>query len=158
MKFRILAAMLVAASSMLLSGQAAAKVCELSIEGTDQMTFSKKAMTVTSDCTKVKVKLTHVGKLPKAAMGHNWVLTTKENMQAVVSAGLKAGLNAGYLPKNDDRVIAHTKLLGGGESDTVTFSLKGLSADEEYKFFCSFPGHSAVMQGAFKIKPAGKKS
>ncbi len=134
------------------AGQAAAKTCELTIESNDAMQFSTKELSVGKDCTDVKLTLKHTGKLPKSAMGHNWVLTAEKDMQAVATAGMTAGLASEYLPKGDAKVIAATTLVGGGESTSVTFKTAGLKAGEAYKFFCTFPGHSAVMNGTFTVK------
>jgi azurin len=49
-------------------------------------------------------------------------------------------------------VIATTKLLGGGESDSVTVDVAKLKAGDAYTFFCSFPGHSALMKGTLQLK------
>ncbi|MET0658631.1 MAG: plastocyanin/azurin family copper-binding protein, partial [Steroidobacteraceae bacterium] len=57
------------------SSVAAAKTCQLAIDGTDQMTFDKKELAVAADCTEVQLTLKHTGKMPVTAMGHNWVLT-----------------------------------------------------------------------------------
>ena len=46
-------------------------------------------------------------------------------------------------------MIAKTKVLGGGESDSVTFSIKEAG---EYQYLCSFPGHFALMQGKITVK------
>lgn len=124
-----------------------AKTCELSIEGNDAMQYNKKELAVAGDCTEVKLTLKHTGKLPAAAMGHNWVLTETSVAQAVDSAGMSAGLPNNYLPKDDKRVIAHTKVIGGGESTSVTFPTSGLKKGGDYTFFCSFPGHMALMKG-----------
>ncbi|WP_278403388.1 azurin [Pseudoalteromonas ruthenica] len=125
--------------------------CEFTIEGNDAMQFNKKSMEVPKSCETVKVTLKHTGKIPKKSMGHNWVLTTKGDMQAVASAGMSAGLDNNYLPAGDERIIAATDIIGGGEQTTVEFSTKDMSADGEYMFFCSFPGHSALMKGTFKL-------
>lgn len=144
---------LIAAAFVLgVSGVSYAKTCKLSIEGNDAMQFSTKELTIGSDCTKVSLTLKHTGKLPAAAMGHNWVLTKKADKQAVTAAGIKAGLASNYVPKGDAKVIAATKLLGGGQSDTVTFSVEKLQQGGDYAFFCTFPGHSAMMSGKFVIK------
>ena len=140
---------LIAAAALLMSSQLQAKTCELSIDSTDQMTFSAKEMKVAADCTEVKLTLHHVGKMAKNVMGHNWVLTTTADYQPVAQDGMKAGLNNDYLVAGDDRIIAHTALIGGGESDTITFSLEGMEVGGDYTFFCSFPGHWAVMHGKF---------
>lgn len=126
-----------------------AKTCELSIAGNDAMQFDKKSLAVAGDCTEVKLTLTHPGKLPAAAMGHNWVLTETSAMTAVVNAGMSAGLPNNYVAKDDKRVIAHTKVIGGGESTSITFPTSALKKGGDYTFFCSFPGHSAVMKGKF---------
>ena len=67
--------------------------CSLVIEATDSMTFNQKSMTVSKACKEVSV-IKHVGKLPKAAMGHNWVLAKKADAQNVVNAGAAAGAGA----------------------------------------------------------------
>ncbi|AFI85423.1 azurin [Methylophaga nitratireducenticrescens] len=130
---------------------ASADECDLVIEGTDQMSFSAKKMSVPASCETVKVTLKHTGSLAKNMMGHNWVLTRTDDMQAIVKAGAAAGLDNNYLPEEDDRVIAATEVIGGGESANVEFSTEGL-ADEKLTFFCSFPGHSGIMKGRFDIQ------
>ena len=111
------------------------------------MQFSKPTLAVAADCTEVKLTLKHTGKLPAAAMGHNWVLTETSAFQAVATAGMSAGLPNNYVPKDDARVLAHTKVVGGGESTSVTFPVSKLKKGGDYTFFCSFPGHWSVMKG-----------
>jgi azurin len=125
----------------------AAKTCELAIEGNDAMQFNKTSLAVAADCTEVKLTLSHPGKLPAAAMGHNWVLTETPVFQAVATAGMSAGLPNNYVPKDDARIIAHTKVIGAGETATVTFPTSKLKKGGDYTFFCSFPGHWSVMKG-----------
>ncbi len=83
-------------------------------------------------------------------------------MSGIVNAALAAGPARGYLPENDKRIIAATRLVGGGESTTVKFSTAGLVQGARYIFFCTTPGHSTVMHGAFlfgasRLASAGKK-
>ncbi|MDT4872980.1 Azurin [compost metagenome] len=85
-------------------------------------------------------------------MGHNWVLTTAADMQGAVTDGMAAGLDKNYVKDGDTRVIAHTKIIGSGEKDSVTFDVAKLKAGEQYAFFCSFPGHSAMMKGTLEVK------
>ena len=127
------------------------KVCKVDIAGTDQMTFDKKEIAVAADCTEVEVTLKHVGKLPAQAMGHNWVLAKTSDMAGVASEGMGAGLPNDYLKKGETRVIAHTKVIGGGQTATVKFATSLLKKGEAYSFFCSFPGHSTMMKGVFKF-------
>ncbi len=125
--------------------------CAITVESNDAMQFDKKEIVAPKSCKTFNVQLKHVGKLPKAAMGHNWVLTKTADVQAVANDGIPAGLNAQYLKAGDARVIAHTKVIGGGETDSVAVDMSKLKAGESYTFFCSFPGHSGIMKGTFKI-------
>ena len=110
-----------------------------------------KAIEVSAQCKTFTVTLKHLGKLSKDVMGHNWVLTTKANERAAAMDGMAAGRRNQYVKPNDDRVIAATDLIGGGESTSVTFDVSRLSKDEDYAFFCSFPGHVAIMRGTLKL-------
>ncbi len=126
--------------------------CEFDIEVGDNLQFSiGGTMEVSKDCAEVTINLKHTGSLPKASMGHNWVLTTTADFNPVAQAGIGAGVDGDYLPAGDDRIIAHTSLIGGGESTSMTFDITGLDPAGDYTFFCSFPGHWAVMKGAFKL-------
>jgi azurin len=130
---------------------AADKVCKLEITGTDQMQFDKKELVVAADCTQVELTLHHSGKLPAQAMGHNWVLAKSADMSGVVSDGISAPLASDHIKAGDARVIAHTKIVGGGQTTSVTFATSALTKGGAYSFFCTFPGHSALMKGAFKF-------
>ena len=130
---------------------AADKVCKLDINSTDQMSFDKKELAVAADCTSVELTLHHTGKLAVAQMGHNWVLTKTADAQAVANDGLAAGVANDHIKKGDARVIAHTKLIGGGQTTSVTFPTSALTKGGAYTFFCSFPGHIALMTGTLKF-------
>ena len=91
--------------------------------------------------------LKHTGKQAVTAMGHNWVLTKTADMPIIANDGMKAGLANNYIPKGDARVIASTRVGGGGESAPIKFSTAKLQKGGDYSFFCSFPGHYLVMQG-----------
>ena len=125
--------------------------CTAEIEGNDAMQFNKATMAIPASCKDFTVKLKHVGKLPKAQMGHNWVIAKTSDMAGIDKDGITAGLDKDYLKPGDTRVIAHTKVVGGGESDSVTFATSKLKAGDAYSFFCSFPGHSAIMKGTVTI-------
>ncbi|WP_406625974.1 azurin [Acidovorax sp. SDU_ACID1] len=125
--------------------------CAVEIEGNDAMQFNKQAISVPASCKQFTVKLKHVGKLPKAAMGHNWVLTKTADMQGAVTDGIAAGAAKDYVKAGDARVLAHTKLIGGGETDSVSFATSALKAGESYSYFCSFPGHAGIMKGTLTL-------
>ena len=116
---------------------------KLHLEGTDQMKFDKELFRVKAG-EEVELTLKNVGELPKESMGHNFVLLAPGVDVATFGAEAVAAADNDYIPKTSlSSVIAHTKLLGPGEEDKITFTLeKGT-----YSFICSFPGHFGVMQG-----------
>ena len=130
---------------------AAPKTCKVDITGNDAMQFDKKEITIAADCTDVEVTLKHVGKLPAQSMGHNFVVAKTADIAAIATDGIPAGLANDYIKKGDARALAHTKVVGGGQSATVTFPVSAFKKGESYSFFCSFPGHSSIMKGAFKV-------
>lgn len=121
--------------------------CRITLDSNDNMQFSSKEIAIKSNCKDVTITLTHSGKMPKAGMGHNVVITKARDKDGVVSDGMSFGVDKDYLKPDDTRVVAATKLIGGGESDTITFPVSKLNKEEEYVFFCSFPGHVAMMSG-----------
>lgn len=135
----------------LLSTPLLAAECATTIEGTDAMQFNTKTITVPNTCKTFKVTLKHTGKLPVTAMGHNWVLSHSSDEAGVVSDGMKAGAANSYEKPGDARIIASTKLIGGGESDTTTIDVSKLKAGEDYAYFCTFPGHASLMKGTLSL-------
>lgn len=124
-----------------------ARTCELTVDSDDSMRFAQGELRVAADCRQVRLSLRHAGRVPARAMGHNWVLTRTADYRPVALAGARAGLAADYVPAGDARVLAHTKIIGGGESTSITFPTAGLQRGGDYTFFCSFPGHWNVMRG-----------
>lgn len=135
-----------------LAFSAQAENCVIDLKADDQMKFDQAEVTVSPTCKTVQIKLTHTGKLPVAAMGHNVVIAATGDIQAVGMDGQKAGAAAAYVAADDKRVIAHTPLVGGGESTTASFPGSALKAGGDYSFFCSFPGHWAIMKGKLSVK------
>jgi len=133
------------------SAPAFAAQCSVEIEGTDAMQFNLKNIDVSQSCKQFTVKLKHTGKMAKNIMGHNWVLSKASDEAGVVADGSKAGLAADYIKAGDSRVIAHTKVVGGGESTSITFPVSKLKAGDSYTYFCSFPGHATMMKGTLKL-------
>jgi azurin len=131
----------------LLPSFAMADECAVTVTGNDSMQFDTKAITVGKACKKFTVTLKHSGKLAKNVMGHNWVLSKTEDTQPIATDGVSAGPDKDYLKAGDTRVIAHTKLIGGGESTSIDLPLDKITKGGNYTFFCSFPGHVALMKG-----------
>ena len=145
-----------AAASLLLcalglSRLAHADPCQLEITGNDQMQYDKQTLTMPASCKEVTVTLRHAGKLPRDAMGHNWVLVNAADFNAVADAGTGAGLANDYVAPGDKRVLAHTKVIGGGQTTSVTFPTSLLKPGADYRYLCTFPGHNALRRGTLKF-------
>lgn len=123
----------------------------IELTGNDQMRYNKTSFEVPAG-EPIKMVFTNVGKLPKAAMGHNVVILHQDgNIMAYAGKAATAAAND-YIPQDEasqEMELAHTKLLGPGETDTITFTLPEPGT---YPFLCSFPGHFALMQGTITAK------
>lgn len=123
---------------------------EVAIElgSNDQMQYDKKELRVPAN-SKVTLTLRHNGQMPKSAMGHNFVLLKQgTDIAAFGMKAIEAGIDKEHIP-DSDAIIAHTGLIGGGESTTVTFDAPGPGT---YDYICSFPGHYAMMQGKLIVE------
>ncbi len=112
----------------------------IEISGNDSMKFSTIELNVKAN-EKVTLTMRNVGSMPKTAMGHDWVLLKDNtNLDDFAKA---ANTSPDYIPANNPNIIAHTKLLGPGESDTIEFTVPPGS----YTYICTFPGHYKTMMG-----------
>ncbi|MEC8683677.1 MAG: azurin [Bacteroidota bacterium] len=123
-------------------------VTEVVLLATDMMQFDKNEIRVPAD-KKVKLTLRHTGKQAVEVMGHNFVLLTQGTEIPAFGAKASAARDNAYIPQDTDAVIVHTKMLGGGQSDTIEFDPP---APGTYDFICSFPGHYSVMKGKFIVE------
>jgi azurin len=124
---------------------------QVEITGNDTMKFS-----VTEIHAKpgesLSVTLSNVGTMPKFSMGHNFVLLKqKVDLEAFVGDAAQAA-TTNYVPQSrSNDIIAHTKLLGPKEKDTVTFQAPAVPG--RYPYLCSFPGHFQVgMRGELIVE------
>lgn len=113
----------------------------------DELAYDKAALEAAAG-SKITLNLKNNSN-PGANLLHNWVLVKPGTADAVSADGISAGEGAGYLKANDDRVIAHTKLIKGGESASVTFDAPAAGV---YDYICTFPGHGVLMKGKLTIK------
>lgn len=125
--------------------------CATVIEGNDAMQYDVGSITIPASCSEFKITLKHVGKMPATAMGHNVVIAAAADMDAVATDGIAAGADAGYVKAGDTRVIASSKVIGGGETTSVSFAVSKLKSGGPYEFFCSFPGHHSLMKGTIAV-------
>ncbi len=131
---------------------AAGKLCKLSISANDLMEYSTKVMTAGPGCSEIEVTLKDTGKLSRLRMGQNWVLVKAKDFRAVAHSGQLAGLPNNYQKPGDPRIIAATKVIGGGKSTSVTFPASKLKKGGSYMYLCTFPGDPVLMRGVFHYR------
>lgn len=135
------------AMTLLFPGEAEARSCAVTVEVRDSLNFSLKEITVDSSCESFSLTLKHAGKMPVSSMGHNWVLTRTEDFDGAVTDGQMSGADNNFVKPGDERVLAATKVIGGGEETTISFDPSLLKPGDDYTFFCSFPAHFVLMRG-----------
>jgi azurin len=97
-----------------------------------------------------KVKVTFNNTHATLPQPHNFVigkLGTKDKMMTIAMSGMTL-VDKGYIPDSPD-ILAHTKLLQPGTSETIEFIVPTAG---EYPYFCTFPGHVAIMNGILTAK------
>jgi len=116
--------------TLLLSASMAAQAapCSAELTGNDAMKFDKANIEVPKSCKEFTIKLSHSGKLATNVMGHNVVIAKTADIAGVATDGMAAGLAADYVKPGDARVVAHSKVIGGGQSTTVTFPVAKITA------------------------------
>lgn len=121
----------------------------LELTANDIMQYDKKELKVKAG-QKVTLNFHHSGKLAKEAMGHNVVILKAGTDVAAFAAKAIDAKAHDYFPESEaGNVIAHTKLIGGGESTTVEFTAP---AAGKYPYICSFPGHYGFMKGELIVE------
>lgn len=118
------------------------------LTGNDQMQFNTKEIKVKAG-EKVTVTLKHIGKMDKNVMGHNFVLLTQGADLVDFATKAATSKDNDYIPEGTTDIIAHTKIIGGGETDVIEFDAPAAGT---YEFLCSFPGHYGMMKGVFIVE------
>ena len=128
------------------------EITQIVIKSDDLMKYDKTLLKLKKVMI-YSIKLENIGKLPKAAMGHNLIIL-KSGIDAI-KFGQKLITDYGAEASNDWKpvkaekfILSQTKMLGPGESDTLKlkFEKKG-----SYHFLCSFPGHFGQMRGIITV-------
>jgi azurin len=128
------------------------EITQIVIKSDDLMKYDKTLLKLKKGMI-YSIKLENIGKLPKAAMGHNLIIL-KSGIDAI-KFGQKLITDYGAEASNDWKpvkaekfILSQTKMLGPGESDTLKlkFEKKG-----SYHFLCSFPGHFGQMRGIITV-------
>ena len=124
---------------------------EVTVSGNDTLQFDKTEFTVKEGQT-VALTFQNVGKLPKAAMGHNLVILKTGAEVPVLAMDCVANAQTTGMPVKpelQEKVLVGTKILGPGESETITFTAP---AAGKYDYICTFTGHFGVMKGVMTVE------
>jgi azurin len=110
----------------------------------ENMRFDKELFRVRAG-KKISLIFQNTSAKSPASMTHN-VVILKSGVDIADFADVARNAKAEqYVPSAlDSLIIAHTRLMSGGDSDQVEFILPKPGI---YDFICSFPGHWGTMQG-----------
>lgn len=122
---------------------------QITVNSDDMMQFDIDKIIVPENKV-IVLTLHHVGTLPRSSMGHNLVIVDQGVSLSDFAKKAFAAKENDYIPQSEmHNIIAYTGLLGGGESDTITFNAPEKGS---YEFVCSFPGHHSIMKGKFIVE------
>lgn len=126
------------------------EVKTIEIVGQDNMRFSVDEINAAPGET-IRIVFTVKSNMPPAAMQHNLAIVDKDaDVDAFATASMSARDNEYIAPDLEDQVIATTKMLSGGQTDTIEFTVP--DAPGNYQFVCTFPGHfMAGMKGTLVV-------
>jgi azurin len=122
----------------------------IELEAHDNMTFTGGDLFKVKAGEEITLTLKNVGQLPKESMGHNLVILTPGTDHAEFGGEAFKAKAEDYIPATfASSIVAHTKLLGPGESDTIKFKF---DTPGVYTYVCSFPGHWGTMHGTIVVE------
>ncbi len=122
----------------------------INVVGTDNMKFDVTLIEAEAGET-IRIVLTTESNMPKQAMAHNIaIIDLGVDMEEFVMASIRARDNEYIAPDFEDRVVAHTAMIGGGETSTIEFTVPETPGD--YEYVCTFPGHyQGGMVGVLRV-------
>ena len=116
----------------------------IQLQANENMRFDKELFKVHTG-KKVTLIFENTSKSASVSMSHNVVILKPGVDLADFADAVRNAQNEQYVPSSVvSLVIAHTKLVAGGGSDQVEFTI---GQPGVYPFICSFPGHWGTMQG-----------
>jgi azurin len=116
--------------------------------GAAEFRYDKETLEVPAG-SRIKLKFTN-NTNPKDEVGHNWVLVQPGQEESVVANGIAAGDDKDWVNSDDPGIIAHTRLIEGGQSNTIRFDAPPPGT---YTYLCTFPEHYAGGQkGTLTVK------
>ena len=114
------------------------------LKANENMRFDKELFRVKAR-NKISLIFKNTGAKSAASMTHNIVILKSGVDIADFADIARNAKTEQYVPSSlDSLIIAHTRLVGGGDSDQVEFIIPKPGI---YDFICSFPGHWGTMQG-----------
>jgi len=101
-----------------------------------------------------KVKLTLSVPAYAIQRPHNLVMVHPGRADDLVRAtmlmmGDPDGLTKNYIPEDKSMLVAHTKLLYPGETQTIDFVVPKVTGS--YPYHCTFPGSTVIMYGKMVV-------
>lgn len=128
----------------------AAAAVTLNLSAGDDMKYDKDTLRAKPG-QEVTVVLQHTGKQDKQSMGHDFVLLKLGADYKAFGEGATKAPDRDNLPADlMNQVIAHSEIIGGGETTQVTFTAPSVAG--YYPYVCSFPGHYTMMHGVLVIE------
>ena len=109
----------------------------------DQLKFNLKEFSVKAG-TKVKLTFHNTDIIP-----HNLLVVQPGATAEIGNLALAMGADAIKLAPKSDKILHGTKMLDGGDAETLNFTAPAAPGD--YEFVCTFPGHFMVMNGVIKV-------
>lgn len=114
------------------------------LKANENMRYDKEMFRVRAG-NKIILIFKNTGAKSKTSMTHNVVILKNGTDLADFADIARNAKNEQYVPSSlDSLIIAHTRLVSGGDSDQVAFTIPKPGV---YDFICSFPGHWGTMQG-----------
>ena len=116
----------------------------IQLQANENMRFDKEMFKIKTG-KKIRLIFKNTGAPSNTAMAHNVVILKKGTDIADFADAVHNAKDEQYVPSSvESLMIAHTKLVNGGDSDEVDFTI---SQPGVYDYICSFPGHWGTMQG-----------
>jgi azurin len=114
------------------------------LKANENMRYDKELFKVRAG-KKIILIFKNTGAKSATSMAHNVVILKNGVDIADFADVARNAKTEQYVPSSlDSLIIAHTRLVSGGDSDQVEFVIPKAGV---YDFICSFPGHWGTMQG-----------
>jgi len=116
----------------------------IKLQANENMRFDKELFRIKAG-KQIKLIFKNTGAKSNTAMAHNVVILKRGTDIADFADVAHNAKSEQYIPSAvESLIIAHTRLVSGGDSDEVKFTI---GQPGVYDFICSFPGHWGTMQG-----------